>query len=365
MPGYFIKIIGDNLSNLEELFLGNMDTDNNDSIECLVTGCPKLKVLHVTSDKSSDSARSLLLGLPNLIEFKHPAMVLALEQIIKDGETEKVSALCNLYIGDELDEDFDLVVKSAQVVLNHLGNITKLDLFERCNTCNQDLRSLHKSFSRLTCLTHLTITYYSRHTHVIVPIAKAVGHQLKLLDICCWFIEDEYRISNAINQCRELRILRIKIRRSNEDELEPCYEDYGCDPTEELTPFCYLHELHLEFLMQSCLKPALCKSLFASPLLQEVTLLDVANFTDHVLKDAFNHTNHRGEQLAFTSLRKLTVHSCDFISDLLGSVVTDERVPLEYLRVTECCKVTEMEFWFLGRFQMDVVVDQDYDSDYD
>ena len=373
--GSLIEVISGNLHKLEELYLNKLCDHNVSSIECLVSGCPKLKILHVGWEDSAlhigwedstESARCLLLGLPNLIEFQHPAMVPALEQIIKDGKSEAVSALRNLYIDDGVYSEFDRVLKSAQVVMNHLGNITKLDITESNNTCNDKSTGLQESISKLTCLTHLNLMYFSSYTHVIVPTIRAVGHHLRVLDVSCDFFHDLYDIGDAIDQCRELRILRVSLQGWNKDhKMDSVCENYGNDLMEEFTPFCYLHEMLFEGLNQSYLKSTLFKSLIASPRLQELRLVDVPNLTDHVLKAAFNHTNDEGEQLAFTSLRKLSVVSCDLVTNYLESVVTDEKIPLDSLEVLGCCNVTDVDLWNLERFEMNVVHDDDDDDDED
>ena len=354
MSSYFIKVISDNLHNLEELFFGTVSKVYIDYYECLVTGCPRLKVLHPGSEASAESVRCLLLGLPNLIEFKHPAMVLALEQIIKDGETKRVFALRNLYIDGKVIRDFDRVVKSAQVVMNHLGNITEIYIYG-LYTRMERLWGLNESLSKVTCLTQLTIKYCKQYTDDIVPIIKAVSHQLKLIDLCGLRDADFSNIFDAINQCRELHTLRVKPIFGRHDPGSG-YDNSGNDQAEIVTPFSYLQELSLEGFDHSYLKPALCKSLIASPLLQELTLIDVSSLTDHVLRAAFNHSNDEGEQLAFTSLRKIKLVKCHSITNYLESVVTAVKIPLESLELSQCRNLTYdiICLWNLERYQMDL-----------
>ena len=361
MPTYLIRIMSDNWHNLEDLFLDSLTEQNFDGIECLVTNCPKLKILHVRSDDSAESARRLLLGLPNLIQFKHSAMVPALEQIIKDGKVERVSALRNLYIDGRVTQNLERVGKSAQVVMQYLGHITELDITQSNYTFSKKSFDLHVSISRLTCLTHLTVKGLSCHTHGAVNILKAVGHQLRLLDFCCELSHELYNISGAIDQCRELRTLRVKLKINGTGETEFSDQNYGNDQAEIVTPFSYLHEISLEGFNQSHYKSALFKSLFASPRLHELKLVRMPNLTDHVLKAALHHINDEGEQLAFTSLRKLSVVSCDFVSNYLESVVTDKKVPLDSLEVNYCRNVTDVDLWNLERFEMNVVIN-DYKS---
>ena len=60
---------------------------------------------HIQRGVTLESAEHVLLGLPNLVEFKHPLMVLALEKIILGSRADRVSAIRNLYIrGRNLDE---------------------------------------------------------------------------------------------------------------------------------------------------------------------------------------------------------------------------------------------------------------------
>ena len=134
-----VKVIGTNLHNLEELILGELDLNYDDAIKFLVRGCPKLKILHVGRRVTLESVQYLLLGLPNLREFKHPLMVLALEKIIQDGGVDEVSSLRTLYIDERNLRKLGAtdVYKSAQTVMNQLINITKLDIFVSFKPCKE------------------------------------------------------------------------------------------------------------------------------------------------------------------------------------------------------------------------------------
>ena len=159
--------------------------------------------------ESEKSARCLLLGLPNLKEFKHPAMILALEQIIKDGKTERVSAIPNLYIDGKVTHDFDRIVKSSQVVINHLGNyITKIDITNSPRAFSENV--LDTPDSRLPLLTHLTVESFTCYAIVTVPIIKAVGGQLTLIDIFYYSNPEVYNINDAIKHCSNLHIFHVE-----------------------------------------------------------------------------------------------------------------------------------------------------------
>ena len=164
-----------------------------------------------------------------------------------------------------------------------------------------------------------------------------------------------YNLNDAINHCKELRTLRVKT--TPYDDLE---HYYGDDLREEFSPFSHLHELSLEGFNESNYKSALFKSLFATPRLQELQLVDVPNLTDHVLKAAFNYTNDEGEQPAFTSLRKLELRLCQCVTNDLKSIVTADRVPLDYLNIAVCWNVTNANLWNLERFQMDILLGYTY-----
>ena len=332
-PGTIFKVIGTSLHNLEHLFLYNLENDIFDDIKCLVTGCPKLKILDIEEGATLESVEYLLLGLPNLVEFKHPLMVIALEKIIQDGRAARVSAIRNIYIrmrklGKFTETD---VLKSAQMVMKHHNNITMLDITVQSKPCKKLLTTFALTVSTMSQLTELTWNEYSC-TDTIVPtcILEAVGHQLKLLDLRC---KIPFSL-DVIDQCRKLCVLRITNR--NWYMNDPSYDS---DLLEQFTPFPRLQELHLIGLNNSHFKLALFKSLIASPVLQDLKLVRIPIFTDNILKAAFSHVNKEGEQLAFTSLRKLMLINCDFITKYLEQIVTHERVPLESLSVQE--EVTE------------------------
>ena len=342
LDGAVVKVIGTSLHNLEQLYLDDLKDDNSDVIKYLVTGCPKLRILHVELGVTLVSAQYVLLGLPNLIDFKHPFMVLALEKIIQNGRADRVSAIRNLYIrGRNLGDpnavirnlgtlDETAVLKSAQMVIKHLNNIMILNIIVPRNYCEESLKNLAVAVCTMNHLTELTWQEYSR-TDTIISILEAVGHQLRLLDLCCYI----YFGLDVIDQCRKLRVLRIANTTWNNDE------SHDSDLLEQFTPFQHLQELHLTALNKSHLKPALLKSLIASPVLRDLKLVRIPIFTDDIVEAAFNHVNHLGEKLAFTSLRKLVLWICDFITKFFEKLVTREGGPLELLSVRRCLGVTE------------------------
>ena len=152
--------------------------------------------------------------------------------------------------------------------------------------------------------------------------------QLRLLDLYCRNTVDYQSIDEVIDQCRSLRVLRLKFRsiklgtRSNRD-------NYGHDLTDNFTSFQHLEELQLVCLTQWHLNPVLFTSLIASPVLQKLILIDVSNFTDHVIRAAFNHKNAEGQKDAFTSLRKMTVDDLTSVSDFAKHIFSHDKVPLE------------------------------------
>ena len=332
-----VKVIGTSLHNLEQLYLDDLKNNNFDDIKCLVTGCPELKILHVELGVTLEFVEYVLLGLPHLIEFKHPSVVFALEKIIQDGRADRIAAMRNVYIrGRNLGKFGDPdVLKSAQVVIKHLKNITILDIIVPFYPFEESLTTFPVTVSVMNHLTELTWKEFSCTGTIITPILEAVGHQLRLLDLRC----NNYFWLDMIDQCKKLRVLRIANETYNQNE------SYSSDLHEQFTPFQYLQELHLIKLNYSHLKPALLKSLIASPVLRDLRLVRIPNFTDDIVKAAFSHVNHRGEQLAFTSLRKLKLWKCDFISEYLEKLVTYDGVPLELLSVEECLGVTEKFLW--------------------
>ena len=344
-----LKVIGRSLSNLEELFLDHLENDSSGTIKCLVTGCPKLKILHVgilaalesiqIRTAALESVQHVLLGLSNLIEFRHLLVVFALEQIIKDGRADRVSSLRTLYINDTSYYRFSVtnVYKSGQVVLNHLINVTKLHIdVSTDEPCEESLSIFSLTVSTMNQLTELTWQgFYCKYSDTIVRILGSIGHQLRSLYLCC----ENYSCLDVIDQCRNLRVLSIaNIGQHlwNTNELS-----YGSNCHEQFTPFHHLQELNLSRINSSHFKPALMKSLIASPVLQDLKLQSLPNFTDHIVKAVFTHTNEEGEQLAFTSLRKLELKCCHCITNYLENVVTHERVPLEMLTIEECFSLTE------------------------
>ena len=346
-----VKVIGTNLHNLEELILDELDLNYDDAIKFLVRGCPKLKILHVGRGVTLESVEYLLLGLPNLLEFKHLLMTLALANIIilQNGKAHEVSSLRTLYIdeGNLISFNATGVPNSAQTVMNHLINITKLVISTTFMHCKELLTTFSVTVPTMIHLTELTWRELSCDD-TIVPILEAVGHQLILLDLRCI---DHFRF-DVIDQCRKLRVLRIAIISRTRTKNN---QSYASDFHEQFTPFQHLEELHLSTLNNSHLKRALLKSLIASPVLRDLNLVRIPIFTDDILEAAFNHVNQDGEQLSFTSLRKLKLHGCHFIKKYLENMVSHERVPLEFLTIQNCLRLTERHLWNLQRFDMEVI----------
>ena len=281
-----VKVIGTSLHNLEQLYLDDLENDNFDDIKCLVTGCPKLRILHVQRGVTLKSAEHVLLGLPNLLEFNHHSVVFALEKIIQDGRTDRIAAMRNVYIrGRNLGKFGDPdVLKSAQVVIKHLKNITILDIIVPFYPFKESLTTFPVTVSVMNHLTELTWKEFSCTGTIIIPILEAVGHQLRLLDLRC----NNYFWLDMIDQCRKLHVLRI----DNETWIKN--KSYNSDLHEQFTPFQHLQELHLIKLNNSHLKPALLKSLIASPVLRDLKLVSIPIFTDDIVEAAFSHVNHRG-----------------------------------------------------------------------
>ena len=346
-------------------------------IECLITGCPKLKVLHVDETVTLESVQAVLLGLPHLVEFKHPSMVVALEKIIRDGKADRVTTLRNLYISGKgiYSGKMDLL-KSAEVVMDHFTNITKFEMDRSSSRCMVDLAAFPTctSVSKLKCLTNLKMWKCTDFNNDIVPVIKTVGYQLQVLDLDCTSEDNFHVIGDSILQCKDIRVLRLRLQYAsfyNGHLNKYCFndnEDYGSEieqQREDYILFPSLQELHLEGFIQAHLKPLLFASLLASPVLEELTLVDVANFTDYIAKAVLNHVTEEEEQLALTSLQKLVLTDCEFITNYLEKIVTHERVPLEYLEVNRCHKVTEISLWNLERFELDVAFVSSYSDDSD
>ena len=308
-----VKDIGTSLHNLEQLYLDDLKNDNFDDIKCLVAGCPKLRILHVELGATLESAEHVLLGLPNLIEFKHTLMFLALEKIILDGRADRVSAISKLYLNERNLYRVFALRKSFRwsMVTKHLNNITILESIVPVNSGEESLKNLSVTVCTMNHLTELTWREYSR-TDTIISILEAVGHQLRLLDLCC---KIDFGL-DMIDQCRKLRVLRIDNRTWNQDE------SYDSDLLEQFTPFQHLQELHLTRIDRSHYKPALLKSLIASPVLLDLKLVRIPIFTDDIVEAACSHVNHDGEQLAFTSLRKLKLYGCQNKTNYLLNVVS-------------------------------------------
>ena len=334
-----VKLIGISLHNLEELFLhiSDLEYENHRAIECLVTGCAKLKVLHVNWKSTLESVQYVLLGLPNLIEFKHQLMVLALEKIIQDGKADRVSAIRNLYIGEEyiIQNQFSATydLESVQRVMNHLSHITKLDITIMVRSSKMSLTAFSVTVSNMTNLTELTLKDYRGN---VLPILKAIGHQLKLLDLDCLTLPS----LDVISQCRKLRVLRLKVLRPLSGIRN--FQRYDNDLQEEFTAFQHLQELNFYKLSDIHFKSALIKSLIASPVLRDLTLMAIPFVTDKILRAVFNHINQDGEQLAFTSLRRLELKHYFNITNYLINVVSHERVPLEVLILYNCSQTVKV-----------------------
>ena len=353
-----LSVIGRSLHKLKELYLDRLEDDDYDAVECLVAGCPLLRIIHIQLGHTLDSVQCILAGLPELMEFKHPLMVYGLEKIIGDDKADKVSAIRNLFIHDESFSEFDVtdVVKSAQTVMNHLNNITKLDITVPFKYYKESLTTFSLTLSTMSQLTELTWREeFCKDT--IVPIIELLGHQLKVLNLSgmslIWL--------DVIARCRKLRVLSlsdIRALTSDTDELS-----YDLDVEENFTPFQYLQNLSLYGVNRSHFKATLFKSLVASPVLQHLTLQWVPIFTDDIVKTVFSHVNQEGEQLTFTSLRKLELDGCESITNYLLNIVTHDRVPLELLTIEGCSNLTERHLWNLQPFDMEFS-DFGYDYDY-
>ena len=283
-------------------------------------------------------------------------MALALEQIIQDGRADRVSAIRNLYIVNQRDASTDL--ESAHMVMRHLTNITMLEIYTRCKYFRESLENFSVDISKITQLTKLIIKDFSDNTYGnVLPIIQATGDHLTLLDFSCL----NNSLLDVIDQCRELRVLRLTVIYGDVSEYDRYHPDwgdltYGSDVHEQFTPFHHLQELHLSNLSNYHFKPALFKSIIASPLLQDLKLRRIPYFTYPIVEAVFNHFNQDGEQLAFTSLRKLEVDRCDFVTNNLMRMVTHERVPLEVLLVTGNLVLlsSRIETEILERFQVEI-----------
>ena len=356
-----VKLIGTSLHNLEELFLyyimvSYLKSENLRAIECLVAGCPKLKILHMNWICTPESLQYLLLGLPNLIEFKHRDMVSALAQIIQKGRADRVSAIRNLYYSMEYpvqchySDTYDF--KLLHMVMNNLYNITMLDITIPTWPSEMSLTAFSVTVSNMTNLTELTMT---EQLCKLLPIIEAIGHQLKLLDWSCL----SYPSLEVISQCRKLRVLRLTVLSLGLGcafRYFSQYPSYGSDLQEEFTAFQHLQELHLNKLLDTNFKSALIKSLIASPVLRDLKLVLIPIVTDHIVKAAVNHINQDGEQLAFTSLRRLELEYHTFHTNYLMDIVSHDRVPLEVLVLNKCSKIVELN---LGRFTVKTICDKD------
>ena len=214
----------------------------------------------------------------------------------------------------------------------------------------ESLKTFYVTLSNMTQLTELTLKSHSSDNVHLLPIIEAVSHQLKLLDCTC----KNYSWLDVIGQCRKLRVLRIKNWRLNTSNLYD--KSYGSDLQEAFTPFYYLQKLHLVSITHAHLNSAILKSLIASPVLQEVKLELTHIVTDHILKAAFSHVNVEGEQLAFTSLRKLDMgFKYNVDTDYFLSIVTHERVPLEVLVVFEKEMISKIVRRNLERFDIEII----------
>ena len=365
-----LKVIGASMQHLEELFLDYLDDDNGYATHPLVAGCPKLKRLHVGCGLTLKSVEFALLGLHNLIDFKHPQMMFAVEKIIEDGMASRVSAIRYLYFSED-----DLCKNNLYFlsITYHLENITTLYMFDGFgyfpsyaydSEAKRLLTNFSEAISRLTQLTELTWPACSSYKDTIYPILQTVGHQLKLLDLRC--NPSNCSKFDILDQCRELRVLRLDA--SQMDEMYSNDHSYGCDLQEEFNPFHNLEELYLNQINCSNFKPALLTSLIASPVLRDLKLVSVPIFTDDIVEAAFSHVNEDEEQLAFTSLRKLKLDRCDAITNYLENIVTHERVPLEVFVVKKCVGLSNKDLWNmwnLERFELEFedVADTDESDD--
>ena len=340
---------------MEELFLGKLMDHGSDVIECLVTGCPKLKVLQVGGRASIRSACSVLLGLPNLIEFHHPLMIVALQKIIEDEKANVLTkSLRNIHIGKNCfqqaeDNLVNADLSDVQPLIETL-HITKVKVTADLDM-DKSSASFLRSISKLRHLTELRLAHLEDWG--LFMILKSIGRQLEILDVHCDVLDDHiYPWSDAIDQCRELRRLRLKLKSGT---FLPSNRNYGNNLQEKYTPFQKLRELHLVNFEQAYVSSTVFKSMITSPALQTLILDQVPGFTDHVLQAALEHTNSQGEQLAFTSLTKLTLIECPYITDYVEDLVTLSKVPLTTLCIRRCANIDGMLSWNCDRFDMNFI----------
>ena len=361
VDGALVKLIGTNLHKLEELFLrGDLHmNDYSDVMKYLVIGCPKLRILHIDFNVTLEVVQYILLGLPNLIEFKHPLMVVALVNIIQDGRANRVSAIRSLYLSNFCNLGEKDIIKFVQIVLRHLNNITKLESFVEFYYSKESLPTFYVTLSKITQLTELTLMNSSNDNVHLLPALEAIGHQLKLLDCSC----SNCPSLDVLDQCRELRVLRIAVLGLDASSMND--QSYGSDLDEEFTPFYHLQKLRLVSVTHTHLNSALLKSLIASPVLQELRLQSAPIVADHILKAVFNHVNEEGELLAFTSLHTLYVGDY-YISntDYFISSFTHERVPLEVLGVYKKEMISKIAKRNLEQFDIEIIETNNIDSDF-
>ena len=283
-------------------------------------------------------------------------MVFALDKIIQSGKADRVSAIRNLYIGEEYVIATQLkatyVLKAVHRVMKHLYNITKLDITITYSPSRRSVRTFSVAVAILPNLTELTLMDYPDNVPAII---EPIGHQLKLLDLR----SNVQPKLDVINQCRKLRVLRITVLSlGSTSPYFLHFQSYGSDLQEEFIPFQYLQELHLIRIFDVHFKPALITSLIASPALQDVKLVSIPIVTDHVVRAALNHINQDGEQLAFTSLRRLELERHTIYTNYLIDIVSHDRVPLEVLVLNKCTKHVEVT---LGRFAVKTIYDKNFE----
>ena len=347
-----VKVIGTSLHKLETLYLDDLKDDSFDDIKCLVRGCPKLKILHVNEGVTLESVEYLLLGLPNLIEFKHPSMIVALEKIIQDGRADRVSALRNLHINDTSIREYGVTdaLRSAQIVMKYLKNITKLHITVSPEPSEDSRTSFAQTVCAMSNLTELTWNE-SLYGDTVFPIIRDLGRQLTVLVLSGNTLYWLY----LIDKCENLRVLHITdIGALVSNTYDQTYDDEDLEEEEDFTLFKHLQELNLSAINYDHFNPALFKSLLASPALKYLVLQCVPIFTDDIVKAVFSHVNQDGDQLAFTSLLQLELDNCDYITNYLETILTHDRVPLEVVNIEGCVKLTDTHVWNMEeRFEME------------
>ena len=353
---HVIPVIGENLHKLEELSLGLIGEDRQDAIQCLVKGCPRLKVLQVGYGSTIEAVQTVMCGLKKLVVFEEPLMLLAMNEVLRKNRKQEFKSLSNIFMDDE-DSLYEHMPINYGAIIHAIKSMRHLPITivrMHLHFADDDKLNFGDHLSKLNNLTELRLEAFNSYARSVSPVINQLGHQLTVIDLKHEDLFEDYDLISEIPlKCKNVRILRLNFGddmyfTKDYDLVNGNVKTYGHNLEEKIQPFINLEVLELSGFLQYCVPSNVFKSMLASPGLKSVNFCLVPNLTDHVIKSVLNHKDENGHALAFTSLKHMKLKRCNFVTNTLKTLVCSEKVPLESLSINNCRGVTKQHLWNIG-----------------